>query len=195
MKAYTVESAGRLVAGIAVQGTTVPMGIRPTDQKPLAVPIDPRATVRDGRLVEAPGRGALLVVRDQAGLFGSWHLRAAQPPERWDAMVATESIPNALDRILAAERVRAKYPHRPAVGWYEFARGTPGTAPTADGARARVDLYGYLEEGASFEIRRRGRLEGTPAVLLVSCLDGEVTVRDPRALAVARRQSLFAVAS
>lgn len=186
MKAYTIECPGRLEAGIPVQNHTVVMGIRPTDHKALTVPIDARAVVRDGRLVEAPGRGALLFLRDQAGVFGSWHLRAAQPAERWDAMVATESIPNALERILAAERVRARFPHRAPVGWYEFARGT--SEPIAENARLRVDLYGYLEEGASFEIRRRGRLEGTPSVFLVECRAGEVIVSDPRVMALHRRQ-------
>ena len=193
MKAYTIECPGRLEAGIPAQQNAVVMGVRPSDHKPLTVPIDARATVRDGRLVEAPGRGALLLVRDQAGVFGSWHLRAAQPDERWDAMVATEAIPNALDRILAAERVRARYPHRAPVGWYEFARGSNG--PVAENARLRVDLYGYLEEGASFEIRRRGRLEGTASVYVVECRNGEVIVSDPRVMALHRRQRSFAASA
>lgn len=193
MKAYTLECPGKLEAGIAADNGSIVMGVRPMDHKPLAVPLDPRATVEGGRLVEAPGRGALLLIRDQAGVFGSWHLRAAQPPERWDAMVATESIPNALDRILAAERVRARFPHRPPVGWYEFARGA--AAPIAENARARVDLYGYLEEGASFEIRRRGRLDGTPSVFLVECRGGEIAVHDPRMLALARRQRHLAASA
>jgi len=193
MKAFTIECPGRLEVGIPAQASAVVLGVRPSDHKPLTVPIDPRATVRDGRLVEAPGRGALLLVRDQAGVFGSWHLRAAQPDERWDAMVATEAIPNALDRILAAERVRARYPHRAPVGWYEFARGTNG--PVAENARLRVDLYGYLEEGASFEIRRRGRLEGTASVYVVECRNGEVIVTDPRVMALHRRQRSFAASA
>jgi hypothetical protein len=185
MKAFTIDRAGRLVSGIPTQHRAVLMGVRPHDLAPLAVPIDPRATVRDERLVEAPGSGVLLLVEDQSGLFGSWHVRAAQPPERWDAMVATESIPNALDRILAAERVRARYPHRAPAGWYEFARGARG--PFTENARLRIDLYGYLEEGAAFEIRRRGRLEGAPSVSLVECRNGEVTLSEPRLLALHRR--------
>jgi hypothetical protein len=193
MKAYTIECPGRIEVGIPVQNGAVVLGVRPSDHKPLLVPIDARAIVQDGRLVEAPGRGALLLIRDQAGIFGSWHLRAAHPPERWDAMVATESIPNALDRILAAERVRARYPHRAPVGWYEFARGSSGLV--AENARLRVDLYGYLEEDASFEIRRRGRLEGTPSVFLVECRNGEVIVSDPRVMALRRRQPPFAASA
>lgn len=193
MKAYTVESPGRCVPGIAVQGSAIVVGVRLMDHKPLVIQLDPRAVVQNGRLVEAPGRGALLLLKDQSGVFGSWHLRAAQPAERWDAMVATESIPNALDRILAAERVRARYPHRAPVGWYEFARGTSG--PVAENARLRVDLYGYLEEGASFEIRRRGRLEGTASVFLVECRNGEVIITDPRVMALHRRQRPFAASA
>lgn len=193
MKAYTLECPGRLEVGIPAHNGAVEMGVRPMDHKLVSVPLDPRATVREGRLVEAPGRGALLLIRDQAGVFGSWHMRAAQPPERWDAMVATEAIPNALDRILAAERVRARYPHHAPVGWYEFARGT--VAPIAENARARVDVYGYLEEGASFEVRRRGRLDGTASVFLVECRNGEVVVSDPRLTAFARRQRLLAASA
>lgn len=192
MKAFTLECPGRLEVGIAVEHGTIVMGVRPMDHKPLAVPVDPRAVLKGDRLVEAPGRGALLLVRDQSGAFGSWHLRAAQPAERWDAMASTEAIPNALDRILAAERVRARYPHRPPTGWYEFARGA--VSPLPENARPRLDLYGYLEEGASFEIRRRGRLDGTPAVFLVECRGGEIVVIDPRIQAHARRQQLLAAA-
>jgi hypothetical protein len=190
MKAYTLEVPGKCEIGIAVQNGAIMVGMRPMDHKPILIPVDPRAVVRNGRMIDAPGRGALLLIRDQSGSFGSWHLRAAQPSERWDAMVATESIPNALDRILAAERVRMRYPHRPPAGWYEFARGAP--SPTDEATRARVDLYGYLEEGASFEIRRRGRLDGTPSVFLVDCRCGEVVVYDPRQLAFARRQHRMA---
>jgi len=184
MKAFTLECPGRLVSGIPVENGVIVMGVRALDHKPLTVPIDPRATIRDGRLWDAPGRGALLLIRDQSGTFGSWHLRASQPRERWDAMVATEAIPNALDRILAAERVRVRYPHRAPVGWYEFARGT--TTPIAENARPRVDIYGYVEEGATFEIRRRGRLDGTPSVFTVECRNGDIIVEDPRAQALAR---------
>jgi hypothetical protein len=186
MKAFTLMCPGRLEAGIAVENNLISLGVRATDHRPVTIPIDPRGVVLHGRLREAPGRGALLLLQDQSGPFGSWHLRAAQPSERWDAMLATESIPNALDRILAAERVRARFPHRAPVGWYEFARAT--ATPVLENARPRVDLYGYLEEGAGFEIRRRGRLEGTASVFLVSCRNGEVHVDDPRALALARRQ-------
>lgn len=191
MKAFTLECPGRCEPGIAVTNGAIVMGVRPMDHKPVAMTLDPRAVVRDGRLVEAPGGGgALILLRDHAGAFGAWHLRAAQPAERWDAMVATESIANALDRILAAERVRARFPHRAPVGWHEFASGT--ASPMIENARARLDRYGYLEEGAAFEIRRRGRLDGTPAVFLVECRGGEVTVSDPRALAHARRRGLLA---
>lgn len=185
MRAYTIERPGRLVAGIPAADGAVHVGARHLDGKPLAVPVDPRATVADGRLTESPGRGALLLVRDQAGAFGSWHLRAAQPDERWDATVAAESIPNALDRILACERVRARFPHRAPSGWYEFARALG--EPASPGSRLPATLYGYLEEGAAFELRRRGRLEGGPAVFVVACRGGEVVVSDPRADAVARR--------
>ena len=112
---------------------------------------------------------------------------------RWDAMAATESIPNALDRLLAAERVRARYPHRAPAGWYEFARGAHG--PVAEHVRLRIDLYGYLEEGAAFEIRRRGRLEGAASVSLVACRNGEVTLSDPRLLALHRRQRPLAASA
>ncbi len=190
MKAFTLECPGRCEPGIAVQGGAIVMGVRLMDHKPQLIQLDPRAVVRSGRLVEAPGRGALLLLRDQSGVFGSWHLRAAHPAERWDAMVATESIPNALDRILAAERVRARFPHRAPVGWYEFARGT--VSPITENARPRIDLYGYLEEGASFEIRRRGKLDGTPSVFVVECRNGDVNVYDPRLAALSRRQQHLA---
>lgn len=187
MNAFTIECPGRVVRGIALRPGSdgVDVGAANGAGDPALVRVDPRATVEGGRLVGAPGRGALLLVRDHAGVFGSWHLRAAQPEERWNAMAEAEAIADALERIFAAERVRARYPHRAPSGWYEFARGTNG-AP-AENVRPRVDLYGYLEEGASFEIRRRGRLDGTPAVLRVSCADGEVSVADPRAEAEARR--------
>ncbi len=190
MKAFTVECPGRCVAGIAVQGSAIVMGLRPMDHRPVSIPLDPRSVVVDGRLFEAPGRGALVLLRDHAGAYGSWYLRAAHPDERWDAMVATESIPNALDRILAAERVRARFPAKAPVGWYEFARGALVDGEV--GTRPRVDVYGYLEEGAAVEIRRRGRLDGTPPALRVECRQGEVIVSDPRSLALARRQHRMA---
>lgn len=185
MKCYTLEQPGALVPGIAVNGDKIIVGSKPVDGTPLGVPIDAKATVRDGRLIETPGQGALVLIRDHAGVYGSWHLRAAQPDARWDAMVAANAMPNALDRILAAERVRSRYPHRAPVGWYEFARATE--APPVDpNARLQVSIYGYLEDGGAFELRRRGRLDGTPSVFLVQCRDSQVTVSDPLAMALAR---------
>ena len=59
--------------------------------------------------------------------------------------------------------------------------------PLVENDRSRLDLYGYLEDGGAFEIRRRGRLDVAPAVFRVGCVDGEVGVTDPRADAFARR--------
>lgn len=194
MKFYTIERGGRVTPGVALVDGRIRVCPAGVDDQPLWAPIQSQpiplgARVEDGRVVEAPGVGAMLLLCNQAATFGSWHVRAAQPPERWDAMVAAESIPNALDRILAAERVRARYPHRAPVGWYEFAR----VNVTPEGARPQVFLYGYAEARASFEVRRRGRLDGEPSVLLVRCDDrSEVTVTDPRATAVARRGALAA---
>ena len=184
MKAYTLECPGILVPGIAVTEGGIAMGARPVDHKPFVIPVGPRAVIVDGRLVEQPGRGVLLLLRDQSGAFGSSFPRAAFPDARWDALVANASIPNALDRILADERVTARHPTRAPIGWYEFARGT--RAPIVENSRPALDLYGYLEEGASFEIRRRGKLNGTPAAFLVACRDGELVVSDPRAAAESR---------
>ena len=189
MKAYTIECPGRLVPGIVLTDGGIDVGARAGDGKVVRVPCDPRATIDGSMLVASPGRGALVLLRDQAGVFGSWHLRAAQPDKRWDAMVTADAIPNALDRILAQERIRARYPHRAPIGWYEFARGATMPQPYAEGARMNATLYGYLEDGAAFEIRRRGRLEGTPSVYLVSCRGDEVTVTDPRAAAKMRAAS------
>lgn len=185
MKAFTLNEGGELVDGIEARDGFIRLGVRPVDHKPVSVPVDPRALVRGGRMLETPGRGALLLVRDQAGPFGSWHFRAAQPIARWDAMVSAGKTANALDRILAEERVRARYPHRQPVGWYEFHRGLV-EAPVDGNARPRFDVYGYLEEDASFEIRRRGKLQGTPSVLLVTCRGGAVLVSDPLTEALAR---------
>lgn len=187
MRYFTIENPGRVVPGIAVTDGHLAIGIRGADGTPLRVPIDARATVLDGRATAAAGIGAIVLLLDHSGaaeLDCAWYLRAAQPDERWDAMLAAERIPNALDRILAQERVRARYPHRAPAGWYEFARGYHEPRQ-----RARVNLFGYLERGASMEVRRRGRLEGTPSVLLVACRGDEVVVSDPRALALARAQA------
>lgn len=182
MSVYTIERGGVLVRGIALTNGAIDLGTR-WDGKPLTIPLDPRTTVVDGRLVEAPGFGALLLLRDQSGDGGSWHVRAAQPTERWEAMVAAEAIPNALDRILAKERVRARFPHGPPVGWYEFARGQT----TTTGERPALALYGYCENDAAFEVRRRGRLDGAPAVFRVACKGGDVTVTVPRTEALERQ--------
>lgn len=188
MKCYTLKQPGVLAAGIATTDGKVNVGAKLADGSPLLVPVDPRARLEGGLLMEVPGRGAMLLVCDHAGRFGSWHLRANQPDERWDGMLAAGAIPNALDRILACERVRARYPHRAPVGWYEFARGSEAQ-PITPNERLMVSLYGYMEEGAAFELRRRGNLEGTPSVFLVQCRNGNVTVSDPLALAVARRNA------
>jgi hypothetical protein len=189
MKVYTIENPGRVVRGIALHDGAIHVGYHPIHGKPVTIGPDARATVEDGRLVESPGKGALLLIEPHAGAFGSWHIRAAQPAERWDAMVAAGYIPNALDRILAQERVRARFPHRPPVGWYEFTRASQGT----DDVSARcIRLFGYLEEGAAFEIRRRGRLEGTPSVFRVACTSGTLMVSDPCAMAEQRRAASFA---
>lgn len=189
MKVFTLESPGRVVAGIALRDRAIHFGDHPVHGKPVTIPVDPRATVEDGRLVEAPGRGALVVIEHHAGAFGMWHLRAAQPDERWDAMVAAERVPNALDRILAQERVRARFPHRAPVGWYEFARAA--VPPLHDGRPAGARLYGYLEERAAVELRRRGRIDGTPSVFRVACVDDALVVSDPRALAEARARAAW----
>ncbi len=184
MRAYTIEN-GKAVDGIALRDGEIFVGKSSlyTD-RPVAVKLDMRGDVIGGRLVSSPGRGALLFVCDHSGEHGSWHLRAAQPAERWDAMVATERIPNALDRILAQERVRYRYPHKAPVGWHEFARGISDFDPCV---RVKTNVYGYIECGASFEIRRRGALRGTPSAYCVSCdQNGEVTVSDPREAALAR---------
>jgi len=191
MKAFTLESPGRVVRGIALRDGAIHFGDHPVTGKPVTIPVDPRATVDDGRLVEAPGRGALVVIDHHAGAFGTWHLRAAQPDARWDAMIAAGRIPNALDRILAEERVRARFPHRQPAGWYEFARAA--VPPQHDGRPAGVRLYGYLGEGEAMELRRRGRLDGTPAVFRVACADGALVVSDPRALAEARARAAWGV--
>ncbi len=185
MKAYTLATGGVLHDDIALTDGAIVLGARPMDRRHCTVTADPRATIADGRLVEQPGRGALVLIDDQSGAFGSWHVRAAQPDARYDAMARAEEIPNALDRILAAERVRAQYPHRPPVGWYEFARGTYSS--TVENARPALRVYGYIEEGEAFEIRRRGRLDGTPSVLRVACWEGAVTVSDPKAAAMRRK--------
>lgn len=189
MKAFTLESPGRVVPGIALRDGAIHFGDHPATGKPVTIPVDPRATVDDGRLVEAPGRGLLVVIEHHAGAFGTWHLRGAQPDERWDAMIAAGRIPNALDRILAEERVRARFPHRPPTGWYEFARAA--VPPQHEGRPAGARLYGYLEERAAAELRRRGRLDGTPAVFRVACVDGALVVSDPRALAEARARAAW----
>ena len=185
MAAFTVERGGALRRGVPVTAAgRVRFGNE--GEAPEGPPTDPRADVQGGELVSAPGRGALLLFRDQAGEHGSWHLRDAQPEARWDAMVAAEAIPDALDRIFACERVRARYPHRAPVGWYEFARWTRGGG---EGGRPLADVYGYLSDGDAVELRRRGRLEGGPSVLRVACVGGEVVVSDPRAMAVERRRA------
>jgi len=186
MKAWTIEHGGRVESGIAVEGGAIVMGVRLSDHRPFSVKVDPLAVVRDGRIVEVSGRGALIFLRDQAPRSGSWHLRGAHPAERWDALVATESIPNALDRILTEERVRARFPHRQPMGWYEFARGTSPT-PFVENARPLLNVYGYLEEGAALEIRRHGKLDDTPAVSVIECRNGDLNVFDPRLAALARR--------
>ena len=189
MKAFTLECPGRVVAGIALTDGAIALGAHPVNSKPVTIPVDPRARVEGGRLVEAPGKGVLVIIEPHAGPFGSWHLRAAQPAERWDAMIAAGRIPNALDRILAEERVRARFPHRQPVGWYEFARSA--VPPQHDGRPAGVRLYGYLGEGEAMELRRRGRLDGTPSVFRVACADGALVVSDPRALAEARARAAW----
>ncbi len=133
MKCYTIESPGVVEPGIPVGDGVIELGARPFDGKLLRIPIDPRGVVSDGRLTEQPGRGALIVIRDHAGEYGSWHVRDGSCEERWDSMLAAEAIPNALD------------------------------------------------------IRRRGRLNGTPSVFRVTCAGGAVVVTDPRADAEARR--------
>jgi hypothetical protein len=75
------------------------------------------------------------------------------------------------------------------VGWYEFARASQITDRVMVDARVPVTLYGYLEDGKAFEIRRRGRLEGSASVYLVSCRGDEVTVTDPRVAALHRAQA------
>lgn len=186
MRAYTLAAGGVLHDGIALTDGAIVLGARPMDRRHCTVPVDHRATITDGRLVEQPGRGALVLLDDQSGTYGSWHIRAAQPESRYDAMARAEEIPNALDRILASERVRAQYPHRSPTGWYEFARGT--YSPSVENARPLLRVYGFMENGAAFEIRRRGRLDGTPSVFRVACdKGGVVTVTDPKVDAMRRK--------
>lgn len=184
MKAYTIEN-GKVIDGIGLRDGIIFVGESGLyAERPVTVTLDSRCEALGGRLVSSPGRGALLLIHDHSGEHGSWYVRASQPDTRWDAMVATERIPNALDRIIAAERVRSRYPHKAPIGWHEFSRGFV----TVDiGARKKVNVYGYIECGASFEIRRRGAICGTPSVYLVACdADGTVTVADPREAALAR---------
>lgn len=184
MKAYTIEN-GKAIDGIGLRDGVIFVGESGLyAERPVTVTLDPRCEAFGGRLVSSPGRGALLFIHDHAGEHGSWYVRASQPDARWDAMVATERIPNALDRILVAERVRSRYPHKAPIGWHEFSRGFVTVDPVA---RKKVNVYGYIECGASFEIRRRGALRGTPSVYGVACdADGNVAVTDPREGALAR---------
>ena len=189
MKAYTIDCPGRISDGIELVGGRIDVGARMGGGEPVTIRPDARATVVDGRLVEAPGRGALLFIRDQAGAFGSWHLRDAQPDERWDAMAAADGIHNGLERILAMGRVRDKFPHRAPAAWQEFARGNLPPKEGVKSERLLVNIYGYLQEGGAFEIRRRGRLDGTASVYRVECRDGSVCVTDPRVAALARSRA------
>ena len=178
MRAYTI-AGGVLHDGIELIDGAVDCGT--IDNRPARAIVDPSAERRGDRLLSAPGRGALVLLTDHAHV--SWRIRAAQPAEWWDRMVATESIPNALDRILVQERVRSEMPHGAPVGWHELARGY-GAAE--GGGRGPLTVYAYVEDGASFEIRRRGRLDCTPSVFRVTCSGETVTVADPRAETLAR---------
>lgn len=186
MKAFTIESDGRCVRGIALVAGMIRLGVCAIDGRPVDYDPGPCTAVVGGRLEHGfTGSGVQLLIIDQAGEFGSWHMRASHPDERWDAMVAIEAIKNTLDRVLASEKIRARYPHQATSGWVEFARGS--WSPVAENARPRVNVYGHLPEGGSFEIRRRGRARGEPAVLRVACVGGDVVVSDPLAEARARR--------
>lgn len=184
MKAYTLGNLCLIEPGIELLDGAIKMGLRPVDHKPWKVKIDDGATILNDRFLEAPGSGALLFIQDQATPFGYWHMRDVMPDPYWDAMVKARSMPNRLDAILAEERARMSYPIKQPNGWHEFSRGV--VEPLTENARPLLNLYGYLEDGTSFEIKRCGKLNGAPEVHRVVCTNGEVFVSDPRAEASAR---------
>lgn len=188
MKAFTIGSDGTVQRGIALHDGMINLGRRAIDWRPFSVSVDPSADVDGTTLLGCRGNGALVYFMDQAGPFSDWRLRGAYSEERWDKIASACAITNTLDRILENERIRTTHPEKEArrCGWYEFARGF---SFRTENARPELRLYGYLEEGASIEIRRIGKTQASSAVTRVSCVSGDVIVCDPLADAV-RRLSL-----
>lgn len=214
IRVFTIKTGGECVPGIKLTNGSIRLGVRLSDGAAMNVEIDANAQVREGVLV-AQGQvanGAMVLLHDQAGAYGSWHLRDVMADAFWDEIAAAEILSNPLDRILVTERARSKYPAREASGWVEFERvdrilaservravhtsraaegwiefGRGVEAPVLENARTETTLYGYLPEKRAFEIERQGAVGRSAAVLRVECLGGEVRVSDPLASARQRR--------
>lgn len=183
MRAFTISGEGSVQCGIALRDGRIDMGRRAVDGLPFSVSIDAKAEIDGTTLIGCEGNGALIFFVDQMGAFGDWRLRGSFPEDRWDMVASAHSIANGLDRVLEIERIHMAYPESAPVGWHELARGI---SFMPENARPDVCLYGYLKEGASFEVVRTGMTRGAPAVSRVSCVSGEVILSDPLADAVQR---------
>lgn len=203
--AVTIDKAGRITAGIDLSedGRTIAVGEAGRGRRLVRVPLPAGAFVEGRTLLAAPiqAEGALLVlIKDQSGFRGSWRLRGAHSPERWQ-------------RVIAARRSHAARAdgHRvPGIGAGVFSPvddgGCPGchagleagdlvdrTIPVgsrvlAEGRCAQGDAGRMgggpeyllvLPAGAAVEIIRFGRLYGAPAVSRVENRDGVPTVTNP----------------
>lgn len=184
--AYTIRSGGLLENGIEKVSGSIRCLSPEFEWRIASIGAEGIDSVfGDGKITGSVGEKALILLEDQSAEFGSWHIRNAAPEARWDEMLEAESIANALDRILRQEAIRSRYPHGSPVGWSEIGRGSEGLSEGF--RRLKVSVLGMLDRGASFEIRRRGSLKGSPSVLRVSCDEaGVVSVSGPRAEAISR---------
>ena len=172
MRAYTVAPGGAFVPSISVdQEGRVTLGQSGRGRKLVLVPVPAGATIIEQRLTDVPGEAGCVVVlvRDQSGFRGGWHLRDPLSDAEWDA-VAARTGEEPVEREHTARVI--------AEGW--CAQGDAG------GMGGGPEYLLVLGDGQAVEAVRRGRLYGSPSVFRVENRGGEVVVTYPKAVAESR---------
>jgi hypothetical protein len=185
--------AGRLVEGITLDHGQIHVGESGRGRSLTIVPLPPGATVDAGRLLAVPQAATVLLIRDQSGYRGSWHLAefathrctldGHMPPGQPHRLDGHVTCPDCGTDFCACS---SQYRH-PAAPARPIPPETIGTVlargERAQGTAGRMgggpEYLLAVQPGARFSLRRSGRLYGGPHRLNVEIAeDGTPVLTD-----------------
>lgn len=164
MRAYTLSHPG-----IDTRDGKILVGESGRGRSLVSVPLPPGAVLDEqDRLISCtgPATDCVVLIPDQSGFRGGWHLRDARPEEDWDAIVAAPTRDHGIPE--------------PGLSVQVIAQGhcAQGLAGAAGGGPEYLIV---LRHGQAVEIVRGGRLYGNPSCVQLENVAGTITSSDPRA--------------